>query len=71
MGLHDRGRDERGRFLKGKSGNPGGRPRRQVQPLGDLDFRLARELVRQIEWDRRRRYPPQGHAPRVDRRTHH
>ncbi|WP_338243141.1 DUF5681 domain-containing protein [Aurantiacibacter hainanensis] len=50
MGMQDSGRDARGRFTKGTSGNPGGRPRKEVHPPGDLDFRLAKELARQTRW---------------------
>lgn len=50
MGLHDHGRDKRGRFTKGVSGNPGGRPRKVTEVPKDLRFVLAEELEREAEF---------------------
>lgn len=48
MGRQDNGRDAQGRFKKGVSGNPGGRPRKQVPVPKDMRFMLAEELEREV-----------------------
>lgn len=50
MGLHDHGRDKRGRFTKGTSGNPCGRPRKVTEVPKDMRFVLAEELEREAEF---------------------
>lgn len=41
-------RDERGRFKKGASGNPTGRPRKPPQPPWSLERSLKRELAERV-----------------------